>query len=167
MLLAMMLAGADVQSAYKDRNVGHWLVGPAEHGCSTIAIYEDKSFVYFSYDIGRNEVVLSFADPKFKSLKEGEKHKITVLFVTPAYRIDDGWGEVNFTASTDADGLQSLMGKFNGKMIDDLSSSVAIKFMKGDVLVDAFKLTGTADTVVALRECARIRQKENPVDPFE
>jgi hypothetical protein len=167
MLLALMLAGADVQSAFKDRNVGQWLVGPTEHGCSTVAIYEDKSSVYFSYDIGLNEVMLSFGDPKFKSLKRDQKYKLTVIFVTPTFRVDDGWGEADFTASIDPDGGQSLMGKFKGNMIDDLASAVAVKFMRGDVLVDAFKLTGTADTVAALRECARIRQKENPVDPFE
>ena len=160
---------ASITSAFADRTVGNWLVSAKEHGCSAIALFEGGSDLFVTFDVAKRSSMIGLSDPKFRSLKDDEKYELRVVF-SKGQKVDTGWGEVTFYGGVDdkdPQAKQRLLGKFNSEVLIDLASSTGIHFYRGDMLVDGFDLKGSTVMVAALRECAAIREKENPVDPFE
>ena len=167
MILAMMLAGADVQSAFTSKMVSGWFVSPDEYGCSALTNYEDDAVLFLSADVGKATIWMSLGDPKFKSIKAGEKYPVKVVFRKPNGKYDDAWGTINFIGGQVEGGNQTLTMKFKPELLDDIASSTMILFLKDDnAPVDTLSLDGSREMAAALKECARIREKENPSDPF-
>lgn len=145
-----------------------------DRGFCTMAInYVNKlskasSLLVLTYDDRLGSAKLMFNDPGVRSLREGDKRKLSIKFIVND-RLDEGWGEREFLVLPPNPMFEGATfgAKFTGEMLDDFARSQTIGFYYGDVLLQAYKLEASALAIKNLRQCANEEASLNPSDPFK
>lgn len=170
---AVVLAGnahAQTVSTDKDGNyalVGRWHISPVKNEPACAAVMaSDEMGAGIVFDAKRGLVTLLVLNSNATSVAEAQKVNLAVVFTT-GERIDDGWGETEFTASVADDGSRMFSSKpFNKQMLDDLAKQEYFMVLNGGKLVAGAKLTESAVMVRKLRECSIQAAGLNAKDPF-
>lgn len=164
MLISTPALAAD--NTYAD--VGRWSVMSYDHDCTMITVFDDKSMLMLTYDVGQQSSWISFTDPAIKSLKDGETKKLEVVFTNGTVgTLDTGWGTVDFKVMVLDTGERILRKRFTKQMLDDFAKYKIFGLFYDDRAIESMPLTGAAEAVKSLRACATERFRANPSDPFE
>lgn len=161
MIFEMMLAGAAVTSSYKEQRVGHWLIVPEVGGCVADAVYARKSSVNIRYGFNGDAVLLGVSDPDLTFVQEGKVYKLRIAFRRSDNSLDESWGEQPFFGGV-VGGMNALIGRFKSPLLSVLSSSTGFTLALAGKPVTGYTLNGGAAMIAALKECAAVRQRENP-----
>lgn len=155
--------------AWETREVGGFRVAAMENeaSCSMIAVYEDGTHLYASFDAAKTRATVVFSSDVATSVKQDEKHKLDIL-MTNSRKVDDGWEDIEFTVRWLEDPRKPAFFSQNleSNFLDDLARYDGISFFIGDNMIEGFKLDGSAAAVKALRECGFAVAGLNPKDPF-
>ena len=162
MLLAMLLAGANVQSAYKQQSAGEWLISPNERGCMADKVFVGNASVNLWYFSKENKVMFGFSDPKLTFVREGSMYGLSVVFRRPtgSPNLTPNPWENHVFMGADLSGTNAMVGAFKSPILDDFASSSSVALYMNGKFVSGFQIPGGSAMVAALRECARIREKE-------
>jgi hypothetical protein len=165
MLLAFGLVAQQVPGFATHYN--GWKLAPTENGCMILKAFERDVVIGIGYDERRNDLRLVIGDPSFRSLKDGETHKLNVVLVlkdgtTVQYPGVPFAGSTTPTASIIADTL-------NGRdSLAHAENASRLKISRADMSVADIDISyGSGGHVWALRKCAEARAKTNPSDPFK
>lgn len=144
---------------------GSWTINVGESNCYMLGSYDNDNRLFMSFDHRLDNVTLLFSDTATKALKNGDKRKISVVFVNPGY--DDGWGEEEFSVSI-LDGKTYFAAGFDADdMLKDLAKYETLAFLYKEKIIRSLALTGSASAIIKLRECAKKQAKVNPSDLFD
>jgi len=167
LLPALVVASPSQADSNDYAQIGDWGITRTTHNsCYALLIYEEISLAV-EYDAKDGHVLLFLGNKNATSLTDNQKVKLEILF-TRGGRVDDGWGEQEFTAHVDESGtpLFSSNGWFSTEMLDDIAKNDYFMVMNGDKLVSGAKLQQSAALVSKLRECSMKAANLNPKDPF-
>jgi hypothetical protein len=117
------------------------------------------------YDAKSGHVLLRLINDNATSIADGQTVKLRIVFTT-GNRLDDGWGEQDFTIFV-SNGTRVLnSGWFNTEMLDDFAKNDYFIAEFGEKLVSGAKLTDSAAMIAKLRKCSVEAAGLNPKDPF-
>lgn len=145
-----------------------WFVSQHEDVCLASTSYaKDDTDMHIFWKARTERTVVVIRDRRFKSLAEGEEHKLSLVF-RKGTRLDDGWGEVDTYGDIDSDGKPGFRFTLVGsEALTDFATSNLIALLKDEKIVDSLSLAGSSKAVAALRRCGADVIDRNPVDPFE
>lgn len=162
MLLAMLLAGADVESAFKRERVGVWLIAPDPHGCMADRVFADKSSVNIRYIAQIGKAFVGFSEPDLKFVHDGATYNLNIIFrhAEGTFTLSNNkWENERFVGAT-VGGMNAMVGVFTPTILNDFASSSGAVFMMGGSYVAGFQIADGAEMVTELKRCAAIRATE-------
>lgn len=145
---------------------GKWLVSEYNGYCIASSAYERDTILFITYNSSLGNVSVGFADPVIKSLKDGDKRKMELDFITGG-KLDNGWGDLDFNAMALDSGTMALTSQnLNPEVLDDVAKGQSIGFMYNERVVESLSLTESGPAIAKLRSCASQEAKLHPSDPF-
>jgi len=137
-----------------------WMVlnNKAGDGCFMIMQFNEEegrpnnsSFSVSVYLDGR--AFLSFANERFKSVKNDEQYEIEITFVT-GQKVDSAWGQRIFYSTLHDDGVRSLTTVLDWADLRlDIRDGETIAFEMDDKIIDVYPLKSSARATQELDRC--------------
>ena len=169
-LVAMMMASTPALAAESNKYAqsGDWYISDDNDGsCSMIGGYAQDTLFHISYNSRLERTVLTFVDPAYKSLADGDTKMMSLSFRDANGKHDRGWGSGKYTIGVMKDGARMMSGTYTGSvMLDDLRRNTLISLWYDGTVVESLTLKGIAPAVNLLEQCAIADAKEHPVDIF-
>jgi len=165
LLISLSTVSSSQSQSPEDRIGGFSLYKNADN-CTILASYSNGETVVLKYNAKTKDATLGFTNKNATSLTEKDEKGIEVDFLN-GRKLDDGWGETNFSVTVERDGSRLFVSQpLDPELLTDFAKNRTIAFFYSKKLIGSYALDGSSKAVPALKACAMKVAGYNPKDPF-